>query len=145
MATLTSKSLKVGSGINTSGSVVATAGISSYSNSGANAAYAVPWQNSATALEMKYDGTYYMNIETHAQTRDLIFNNLTNDGTGDIRFNTGTGSLTERLAIKADGKISLGTASYIEKDYRNLFSGTCLLYTSPSPRDRQKSRMPSSA
>ena len=25
------------------------------------------------------------------------------------------------------------------------FSGTCLLYTSPSPRDRQKSRMPSSA
>ena len=26
-----------------------------------------------------------------------------------------------------------------------LGSGTCLLYTSPSPRDRQKSRMPSSA
>ena len=25
------------------------------------------------------------------------------------------------------------------------FLGTCLLYTSPSPRDRQKSRMPSSA
>ena len=24
-------------------------------------------------------------------------------------------------------------------------TGTCLLYTSPSPRDRQKSRMPSSA
>ena len=24
-------------------------------------------------------------------------------------------------------------------------SGACLLYTSPSPRDRQKSRMPSSA
>ena len=26
-----------------------------------------------------------------------------------------------------------------------LYTGTCLLYTSPSPRDRQKSRMPSSA
>ena len=26
-----------------------------------------------------------------------------------------------------------------------VFSITCLLYTSPSPRDRQKSRMPSSA
>ena len=25
------------------------------------------------------------------------------------------------------------------------YSGNCLLYTSPSPRDRQKSRMPSSA
>src|SRR5674476_250028 len=29
--------------------------------------------------------------------------------------------------------------------YLVLFSITCLLYTSPSPRDRQKSRMPSSA
>ena len=28
--------------------------------------------------------------------------------------------------------------------YKNFFRG-CLLYTSPSPRDRQKSRMPSSA
>ena len=26
-----------------------------------------------------------------------------------------------------------------------LYEGCCLLYTSPSPRDRQKSRMPSSA
>ena len=47
-----------------------------------------------------------------------------------------------------------------EKDYRgdrfkdwhtdikgnnDILSITCLLYTSPSPRDRQKSRMPSSA
>ena len=29
--------------------------------------------------------------------------------------------------------------------FSNHYSGTCLLYTSPSPRDRQKSRMPSSA
>ena len=29
-------------------------------------------------------------------------------------------------------------------DYKDSFV-TCLLYTSPSPRDRQKSRMPSSA
>ena len=27
----------------------------------------------------------------------------------------------------------------------NFFDTACLLYTSPSPRDRQKSRMPSSA
>ena len=32
------------------------------------------------------------------------------------------------------------------RNYRILGSvGACLLYTSPSPRDRQKSRMPSSA
>ena len=29
--------------------------------------------------------------------------------------------------------------------YYNNIDSTCLLYTSPSPRDRQKSRMPSSA
>ena len=30
-------------------------------------------------------------------------------------------------------------------DKIDAFEGRCLLYTSPSPRDRQKSRMPSSA
>ena len=30
-------------------------------------------------------------------------------------------------------------------DLREYGEGSCLLYTSPSPRDRQKSRMPSSA
>ncbi|CZR73228.1 two-component sensor histidine kinase [Clostridium difficile 630] [Clostridioides difficile] len=29
--------------------------------------------------------------------------------------------------------------------FKVVDSGNCLLYTSPSPRDRQKSRMPSSA
>ena len=31
------------------------------------------------------------------------------------------------------------------KDIKNKIDEVCLLYTSPSPRDRQKSRMPSSA
>ena len=31
------------------------------------------------------------------------------------------------------------------KTIAKAFAMTCLLYTSPSPRDRQKSRMPSSA
>ena len=31
------------------------------------------------------------------------------------------------------------------KPNKKQLHGTCLLYTSPSPRDRQKSRMPSSA
>ena len=37
-------------------------------------------------------------------------------------------------------------ALYAESNIRNFpFEYACLLYTSPSPRDRQKSRMPSSA
>ena len=37
----------------------------------------------------------------------------------------------------------LKSSSY--KLWRKRVYGSCLLYTSPSPRDRQKSRMPSSA
>ena len=32
-----------------------------------------------------------------------------------------------------------------KKPFKQKGTGNCLLYTSPSPRDRQKSRMPSSA
>mgnify|MGYP000104964717 CR=1 FL=1 len=40
--------------------------------------------------------------------------------------------------------ISVAMVSRIAKAFQDYFS-SCLLYTSPSPRDRQKSRMPSSA
>ena len=39
---------------------------------------------------------------------------------------------------------SLGWADH-HQDHINGWLEACLLYTSPSPRDRQKSRMPSSA
>ena len=41
-------------------------------------------------------------------------------------------------AIGKDGELLVR----ISEDMKNF---SCLLYTSPSPRDRQKSRMPSSA
>ena len=46
---------------------------------------------------------------------------------------------TERLdvLVNAAGILRMGATDQLSKD--------CLLYTSPSPRDRQKSRMPSSA
>ena len=47
-----------------------------------------------------------------------------------------TASVTEILAKYDATILDIGQA-----DIHN----TCLLYTSPSPRDRQKSRMPSSA
>ena len=43
--------------------------------------------------------------------------------------------------LKAHGKLWTWWSPYVEAA---LFK-CCLLYTSPSPRDRQKSRMPSSA
>ena len=43
------------------------------------------------------------------------------------------------------GVTGLEYNDYSLRDTCNFFDVICLLYTSPSPRDRQKSRMPSSA
>ena len=48
----------------------------------------------------------------------------------------------ERAGITSLEDVAKMSASMV---FDNGFSQHCLLYTSPSPRDRQKSRMPSSA
>ena len=49
-------------------------------------------------------------------------------------------ALDEDSIIVADGGDFVGTAAYILR-----LVSVCLLYTSPSPRDKRQSRMPSSA
>ena len=53
--------------------------------------------------------------------------------------------LYEKFTAKTGIKVNVvsGKSGALEK--RIIEEGACLLYTSPSPRDRQKSRMPSSA
>ena len=53
--------------------------------------------------------------------------------------------LRKGIKIAVTGRIQTG--SYTNKDGVKVYTTdvVCLLYTSPSPRDRQKSRMPSSA
>ena len=57
----------------------------------------------------------------------------------------------ERVLLKLSGEALMGDLDYgIDPAYIRRLAGevkavSCLLYTSPSPRDRQKSRMPSSA
>ena len=48
---------------------------------------------------------------------------------------------------EVDGKVSWDPSKEVLKTFEFTFEHikVCLLYTSPSPRDRQKSRMPSSA
>ena len=57
------------------------------------------------------------------------------------------------VAFAKNGEVLVGevakrqSVTNVERTIRSVkrHMGTCLLYTSPSPRDRQKSRMPSSA
>ena len=49
------------------------------------------------------------------------------------------------LSNLSDLSFSASTFYYVYEDMIDFVYGFCLLYTSPSPRDRQKSRMPSSA
>ena len=58
--------------------------------------------------------------------------------------------LTKTLSGELSGdlsKVVTNSSEYISSmsSYKSALSQICLLYTSPSPRDRQKSRMPSSA
>ena len=50
-------------------------------------------------------------------------------------------------SMLADGKVIAENSINVAQQKLGVPDepGTCLLYTSPSPRDRQKSRMPSSA
>ena len=52
---------------------------------------------------------------------------------------------TELLEVPLGSGKKLATKLKLVFWLTRLPSSTCLLYTSPSPRDRQKSRMPSSA
>ena len=90
-------------------------------------------------------------------TTSYIFGDFTVGGIGDI---SATGDEVPG-ALKQDGQYSYKIVWSYEDENNNLIVGepseslivtthpntpnTCLLYTSPSPRDRQKSRMPSSA
>ena len=68
-------------------------------------------------------------------------------GSGIVRFGNHRPRSTAELARDA-GLAALHDAGMTLADVDEAFVGyiqPCLLYTSPSPRDRQKSRMPSSA
>ena len=47
--------------------------------------------------------------------------------------------------MKQDGDFSVKEKEWVETASKYIDSKHCLLYTSPSPRDRTRSRMPSSA
>ena len=61
---------------------------------------------------------------------------------GDIELNSGKNAKTLTVSNTGDRPIQVGSHYHFFETNKALI---CLLYTSPSPRDRQKCRMPSSA
>ena len=87
---------------------------------------------------------------------DLLFEIL--PATQDIAVSVGlpisyAGGIFNTAALLVNGKIAgfvakqhlAGDGIHYEPRWFKAWPSACLLYTSPSPRDRQKSRMPSSA
>ena len=73
-------------------------------------------------------------------TREVDLNNLRNIGIM-AHIDAGKTTLTERILYYTGKTYKIGEVH----DGAAVMDWICLLYTSPSPRDRQKSRMPSSA
>ena len=99
-------------------------------------------------------GGYYRHttdkMQRHKEMRDdgvsiATYANLTDQKTKGIDYSI-VGSLGRNLRLMFSGSVyqdEINTDLYGE-DYDNTSQG-CLLYTSPSPRDKRQSRMPSSA
>ena len=66
----------------------------------------------------------------------------------DLTLHYGSSQILHGVSVSAKiGEVTciMGSNGVGKTSLLKILSGTCLLYTSPSPRDRQKSRMPSSA
>ena len=52
--------------------------------------------------------------------------------------------IVDKMALRSNGRLTAASKSAVEA-FEHLNHHVCLLYTSPSPRDKRQSRMPSSA
>ena len=85
--------------------------------------------------EVQSDGS--CNPETSVNSSQKVPNKTIESSSRDVRFHWDLNTAADAWESHEEVLNSDREASHMSKD--------CLLYTSPSPRDRQKSRMPSSA
>ena len=86
-----------------------------------------------------------VDIDGHTELDDLNVSGVTTTS-GLLDINAGAQANTLKVEDLTDNHVVIaGTGGELEGDANLTFNGTCLLYTSPSPRDQRGSRMPSSA
>ena len=123
------------------------------------ASYLRPTTDKNKSLNIGNDGATWsevrVNTESFTIERD-VSTWLKIDSSGNVGIGTTspfTTGGTAKLTIASASAISWGASNNDMSYFRRIGAGefqwqtynSCLLYTSPSPRDRQKSRMPSSA
>ena len=93
-------------------------------------------------------GNQIVTIPLDVQTFYILKNSTSGSYTVQFKYTSGSGNSVTFSSTQKSTKIVYADAS--DGTNPNIYevstaSDVCLLYTSPSPRDRQKSRMPSSA
>ena len=104
-------------------------------------------------LQQSTSGVVDVAMTSGADVTLLLSDGATSNGKNIYLKLTGTMAGNNSLIIPASTTGGTATRLYVIQDATDrttankytLSIKTCLLYTSPSPRDRQKSRMPSSA
>ena len=83
------------------------------------------------------------NADTNVQstTEGIVKVGFTSSGSRDFSAGNGFGPQWQY----AGSEVAMGVPANSNNWYRIRYQTICLLYTSPSPRDRTRSRMPSSA
>ena len=111
--------------------------------------------NTQPSDQMSIQGSYHAvcyDAQGNVKWEDGIKNLVTTVGKNltldTILGNSAAGAVV--MGLKGTGTANVADtqashASWLEVGLANAPTYSCLLYTSPSPRDRQKSRMPSSA
>ena len=64
---------------------------------------------------------------------------------GDYTYSKMSNRMASKTINQENARRMIATSDMLRKDRHDAYQSGCLLYTSPSPRDKRQSRMPSSA
>ena len=84
----------------------------------------------------------FLTYSTQRELREELYNSYIQRGDNDNEYDNKS-IIAEMLALRKEKAKLMGFDSHADYVLDNTMA--CLLYTSPSPRDRTRSRMPSSA